>query len=171
MHKLPSMDCICGETRACMHPQIYTIHPHEECSSVHIVLHIIRLRTWANTAWWAELSFPPEVEQITVGDTPGYLHARKPLSVFLTDFHNCFCHTNQHTHTHSQSRRWKWEGAMSMPAELCEWESDEREANLLNWQKPSGFFIWFSMKGLNPSKLLAILTMCKETVTFQQSWK
>ena len=83
--------------------------------------------------------------------------------LFLTLSHT---HTHTHTHMHtyiqgrlealSQSRRWKREGAVSMPAELCEWGSDEREAHLVNWQLPSGFFIFLRHeKAQNPSQLPA----------------
>lgn len=84
IHKLSCMYCLCGEILAYMHPQMYTFHPHEEIlihlhraliSFVHIVLHIISPSTWANTACWVKWSAPPEVEQITVGDTLGYLQA------------------------------------------------------------------------------------------------
>lgn len=130
-----------------------------------------------HSRWYTRISLCPE--------TP----LKQPLPYFLVTLcftrhmpvclSLCVCAPLSHTHIHtyilgrlgllSQIRRWQWEGAVSMPVELCEWGSDEREAHLVNWQLPSGFFIFFTMKGLNPCQLSAILTMREETVAFRQT--
>lgn len=86
------------------------------------------------------------------------------VSLFLCSPSLSLSHTHRPTWIQDwefrQSRRWKLLRAVSMPAELCEWGSDEREAHLVNWQFPIGFFI-FTMKGLNPSQVCYSHQACR----------